>query len=183
MKKEIMETREIQPDELGRRKKHMSRKMAYILSTVLGSMLIFGVAVATLLLTQTVPVVTAQAVLSTTCIDGAHPLTANVSTFVSGATSYIRFTCTADSSVGYTTKGGIQSTPTFTLPNPPFSQLWSFAKSTSVGTTCAGGTSAWQMTSGSPHTFGAGTLTWDYCAVIPNTSSVDSTQFTVAWSA
>ncbi len=159
----------------------MSRRMAYILSTILGVMLIFGTAVAVLLLTQTAPVVTAAAILSTTCTSGANPLTANVTFYIQGVQSYIRFTCTVDGQ-GYTSKGGIVSTPTFTLP-APFTQLWSFEKVTGAGTTCAAGTGAWQMTSGISHTFPSGTVTWDYCALIPNTATADSTQFTVAWSA
>jgi len=169
-------------EKIKRPKKKMSRRMAYILSTILGSILLFGSAIAVLLLTQTVPVITAQALLSTTCVDAGNPLTANVTGYLSGVTAYIRFTCTTDGE-GYTAKGAIEATPTFTLPNPPFSQLWSFRQSTSVGTTCADGTGAWQMTSASSHTFPSGETTWDYCAVIPNTSSIDSTSFTVAWSA
>lgn len=179
-----MKDDEIERERAGwRPKRRMSRKMAYVVSTILGVMLIFGTAVAVLLLTQTAPVVTAAAILSTTCIDGANPLTANVTFYVQGVQSYIRFTCTVDSSTGYSTKGGIVSTPTFTLPSP-FTQLWSFRSTTTAGTTCAGGTGAWQMTSGSPHTFpGGAQIGWDYCALIPNTATVDSTTFTVAWSA
>ncbi len=181
MKETTMPSRATEPDRVKWGKRRMSRRMAYVLSTLLGVMLIFGAAIAVLLLTQTVPVVTSAAILSTTCIDGANPLTANVSFYIQGVTSYIRFTCTTDSH-GYQTKGSIQSTPTFTLPSP-FTQLWSFETSSATGTTCAAGTGAWQMTSGSPHTFPSGTTNWDYCAVIPNTATADSTLFTVAWSA
>ena len=160
----------------------MSRRMSYILSTVLGAMLIFGAAVAVLLLTQTFPVVTAAKVSSVTCIDGAHPLTANSTFYISGVTTYIRFTCTTDS-MAYSTQGGITSTPTFTLP-APFTELWSFRSTTSTGGTCSAGTGAWQMTSGSSHTFpSGGSIGWDYCALIPDTATADSTTFTVAWSA
>lgn len=160
----------------------MSRKMAYVISTLLGVMLIFGTAVAILLLTQTVPIVGAAIVASVSCTDGAHPLTANATIYIPGQVTYIRFTCTADS-LAYSTKGGIISTPTFTLP-APFTELWSFRSTTTTGTTCAAGTGAWQMTTGSPHTFPSGaSIGWDYCAKIPDTATADSTTFTVAWSA
>lgn len=136
---------------------------------------------ATLLLTQTVPVVTAAAILSTTCTSGANPLTANVSFYIVGVTSYIRFTCTVDGH-GYQTKGGIVATPTFTLPTGP-SQLWSYESSTAAGGVCSAGTGAWQMTSGSGHTFPSAVKDWDYCMVIPNTATVDIAQYTVAWDA
>lgn len=148
---------------------------------VLALVLVAGPVAAVLLLTQTTPVVTAAAILSTTCVDGAHPLTANVSFYIVGVTTYIRFTCTLDTH-GYQTKGGIVSTPTFTLPTGP-SQLWSYESSTAAGGVCSAGTSAWQMTSGSAHTFPSAVKDWDYCMVIPNTASVDIAQFTVAWSA
>lgn len=117
--------------------------------------------------------------ISVSCTSGPTPLTANRTYYFQGVQDYIRFTCTADGKA-YTTSGSIAATPTFTLP-APFTQLWSFTSSTSTGTTCAAGTSAWQMTSGSSHTFPSGTTYWDYCAVIPNTATADSTSFTVAW--
>lgn len=120
-----------------------------------------------------------QVVFSTTCVDAGHPLAANQSFYLPGFTTYIRLTCTTDG-VGYTSSGAIAATPSFTLP-APFTQLWSFQSSTATGTTCAGGTGAWQMTSGTAHTFPVATTTWDYCAVIPSTATVDSTSFTVAW--
>lgn len=158
-----------------------SRRLA-VLGTVGSILVIAGYVIAVLLLTQTVPVTTAASIVSTTCVDGSHPLTGNVSFYVQGKTTYVRFTCAADANVGYTTKGGIVATPTFSLPSP-FTQLWSFQQSTAVGTTCAGGTGAWQMTSGSAHTFPGPQTTWDYCALIPNTGTGDSSSFAVAWSA
>lgn len=155
--------------------------MAYILSVILGSMLIFGTAIAVTLLTQTVPVVTAQSIISTTCIDGAHPLTLSPTGYIEGQTTYIRMTCTVDSK-GYTAKGAIVGTPTFTLPSQ-ITQLWSYTAGTLSGA-CSAATGAWQMTSGSPHTFPSGTTTWDYCGVIPNTATGDTPgTFTVVWSA
>jgi hypothetical protein len=117
--------------------------------------------------------------LSQSCTSGPTPLTANKTGYIQGVTTYIRFTCTTDVKA-YTTGGSIQATPTFTLPSP-YTQLWSFQSSTATGTTCSGGTGAWQMTTGVQHTFPSGSTTWDYCAVIPNTATVDSTSFTVAW--
>lgn len=121
-----------------------------------------------------------RVIFSTTCVDVSHPLSANQSFYVLGQTTYIRLTCSADGNIGYTTSGAIVATPTFTLP-APFTQLWSLQSSTAAGTTCSAGTGAWQMSSGTAHTFPVAQTTWDYCAVIPNTATVDSTSFTVAW--
>jgi len=121
----------------------------------------------------------AGTLISTSCTSGASPLTMNVSYYFQGITNYRRLTCTTDGEA-YTTSGSIAATPTFTLPSP-FTQLWSFQSSTSTGTTCADGTGAWQMTSSSQHTFPSASTTWDYCTVIPNTATVDSTTFTVQW--
>lgn len=115
---------------------------------------------------------------STNCSGGS--LTASSTTYISGVTTYIRFTCTADTKA-YTTSGSIAATPSFVLP-APFTQLWSYQSSTSPGTACSAGTGAWQMTSGSQHTFPSGSTTWDLCALIPSTATVDSTSFTVTWS-
>lgn len=117
--------------------------------------------------------------LSTSCTSGPTPLTANQTSYIQGVTTYVRLTCTADGKA-YTTSGSVVAAPTFTLP-APFTQLWSFDAGTASGTTCAGGTNAWQMTSGASHTFPVGTTSWDYCAVIPSTATADSTTFTVAW--
>jgi len=140
-----------------------------------------GIAIAILLLTQTFPAgVSAGNVYSTTCVDAGNPLTANLTSYIAGVETYIRFTCTTDSRA-YTTQGGISATPTFSLP-APFTELWSFRSTTSTGTTCAAGTGAWQMTSASSHTFpSGGAIGWDYCALIPTSATADSTSFTVAW--
>lgn len=119
--------------------------------------------------------------ISVSCTDSSHPLTMNRTWYVQGITNYVRLSCTADGSA-YTTNNAIVATPTFTLP-APFTELWSFAATTATGTTCAGGTNAWQMTSGSAHTFPTASSTWDYCAVIPSTATADSTSFEVAWNA
>ena len=161
----------------------VKRSVKYaILAIILSALIISGSVTAVLLLTQTFPVITAATLGSTSCTSGPTPLTANVSSYVSGVDSYIRFTCTADGRAYYTS-GGIVATPTFSLPSP-FTQLWSFRSTTSTGGTCSAGTQAWQMTSASPHTFpNGGTIGWDYCALIPSSATVDSTSFTVAWTA
>jgi len=117
--------------------------------------------------------------ISVSCVSSGTPLTMNSTVYVLGFVNYIRMSCTADGKA-YTTAGSIAATPTFTLP-APFTELWSFLSSTATGTTCAGGSSAWQMTSGSQHTFPSGATNWDYCALIPSTATADSTSFTVAW--
>lgn len=166
--------------KVGRKWRTISRAQR-VVAVAVALTLIASPAIATLLLTQTTPTVTAAAILSTSCTSGATPLTANVSFYLVGVTSYIRFTCTLDSH-GYETKGGIVSTPTFTLPSGP-SQLWSYESSTAAGGVCSAGTGAWQMTSGSAHTFPSAVKDWDYCMVIPNTATVDIAQYTVGWSA
>lgn len=163
---------------------HVKHKKVYywISFWAISALIAFSGAIAVTLLVQVTPVVAAASITSVSC-QNPTSLTANVSSFLSGMSfvQYIRFTCTADS-MAYKESGAIVTTPTFSLPTG-VSQLWSYRSTTGTGGTCAVGTTAWQMTSGSPHTFPAGNnLGWDYCIVISASASADITAFTVTWS-
>lgn len=165
-----------------REKGTLARKRAYYwvaawcLAILIGGAGVYAVTV----LTQVTPVV-AKAILQSPHCPSPTQLNANQTYFVAGFTNMVRLTCTADG-YAYQTQGGIVGTPTFSLPSG-VTALWSYQSSTTAGAACSAGTGAWQMTSGSAHTFATGSVNWELCMVISNTANADISNMNIVWSA